>query len=243
MWILGPPNTAPWRINVAASERPHHSDLHQATVWNGDPQQTSPFYWHFQNTAYVYYYPPSDNGAASVPDVTPHLLPDYHPLWAVIYPTLPVNCHWPHCAPYPYASIYNVTLYRDPTVGTINPPATYPGTGSYNWLDLSGLGAHSLGPGGARAFYLEPIGQNCGPASIPSFGAWCQATNAQGGPEHDNYSIPQTCSVASPYGGFPAVGGAYRLSLEFKNVSGRIPFGSTPSGSNLQSYMVVRRNG
>lgn len=111
------------------------------------------------NPTSTYYIP-------TIVDVVPHLLPDIHPWWHFSSLPVPSNPIWQHCS-----SLYNPSLYWNPTADIINPPGTKPEATvtPFGWLDEfsppSTLQYPVFGPLG--------VGLGAGPADIAGFTAWC----------------------------------------------------------------------
>ncbi len=153
--------------------------------------------------------PPRTYYNPTVVDICPHLLPDVHPHHALTTnPAWPTNPIWQDCSSY----TGNWALYIDPWAPIVNPngsliaPFTAPG---YNWLDVT-----------LPAVFMGPISAG-GPTHVTQFGSWCQNV----GTTQDWHDMQQMMPIL----GLTAPQHAARLTFEFLNTPGAIPF-NPPGG-------------
>jgi len=208
-------------------------------------------------TATTYYSPWFDNWSFGAPtgnpnyylpsyaDITPHLLPDFHPWWGKATINKAANPIWQDCIPG-----YNIALYSDPSENVIHAPGIYAGDPSgsptYQFLDLTwqvaggpapatlihqfGANPYSTGSGSSqqwpRLFRDGKAGQGFGASiTLVQYTDWCLGRN--GHSTTVDTLLPTTSGTSTL---------ALRFSLENRD---RPTWTANLSDTNVQSFMVL----
>ena len=228
LWFFGPPtNIAP-----APTNRPLRPWFRSIDHLSGAPANyttggaTPPWFGSWSFGAGNYYVP-------SFADITPHLMPDFHP-W---HHTVPNQLSWPSWPVWQSCLNGNVLLYADPTEQIINPPGTYKGGNNiFQWLDLtwtvntppvSLIRTFGTNP----VFRLDPMNVPTTKLDLDKYDEWRRGYDTSA-PSDDRYDTFLSTFTGSNQTSYPAL----RYSLE--NFL-RPPFSPSLTDTNLQSFMVI----